>query len=142
MPTYDLDATRTALKILLETITEIAFVYDRRNPNLDGYPAIVFDIVNNESSFLTNVDNLRTITFSIWIIQEINVIGMDQANEILDIATQKVVNVLEDIDNISLSGNVDWIQPITGPREEAQSPKGSVMWQRIDLDMRIASLVI
>lgn len=142
MPTYDLDATRTALKTLLETITEIAFVYDRRNPNLEGYPAIVFDIVSNENEMLTNVENLRTIMFSIWIIQEINVIGMDQANEILDIATQKVVNVLEDIDNISLSGNVDWMRPISGPREEAQSPKGSVMWQRIDLDMRVASSVL
>lgn len=139
---YDLDLIRTALKTLLTTVTEIAFVYDRRNPNIEGFPAIVFDITNNENVMLTNVQNQRTIVFTIYIIDEVGVAGADQANDILDVATKKVVEALEDKDNLTLGGTADWIMPVAGSREEIASPNGSQIWQQLDLRVRVVSSIL
>ena len=139
---YDLDLIRTALKTLLATITEIAFVYDRRNPNIEGFPAVIFDITNNENIMLTNTQNQRTITYTLYIIAEIGTAGATQANTILDIATKKVVEILEDKDNITLSGNADWIMPVVGAREEVSSPNGSQIWQQLDLQVRVVSSIL
>ena len=139
---YNLATIRAELKTLLSTITEIAFVYDRRNPNIEGFPAIIFDITRNENEMLTNTENLRTIIFTIYIIAEIGLSGATQANTFLDDTTKKVVETLEDIDNLSLSGNVDWIMPVEGTREEVQSPQGSQIWQQLDLRVRVSSSVL
>ena len=92
---YNLATIRAELKTLLSTITEIAFVYDRRNPNIEGFPAIIFDITRNENEMLTNTENLRTIIFTIYIIAEIGLSGATQANTFLDDTTKKVVETLE-----------------------------------------------
>jgi len=142
MPSYNLQTIRANIKTLLQTVTEIAFVYDRRNPNIEGYPAIIFDIDRNDNEMLTNVENLRTITFRIWIIQEVGVKGANDANGFLDTTTQKVVVALEKIANLDLSGQVDWIMPVEGARQEVTSPEGSVIWQILDLKVRVSSSVI
>lgn len=142
MPAYNLQIIRGKIKTLLQTVTEVAYVYDRRNPNIEGYPAIVFDIERNDNEMLTNVENLRTITFRIWIMQEIGTAGADSANQYLDEATQKVVVALEDITNLDLGGNVDWIMPVEGARQEVSSPEGSIIWQVLDLRVRVSSNVL
>lgn len=139
---YDPNLIRAEIKTLLQTITEIAFVYDRRNPNIEGYPAIIFDITDAESERLTNVQNLRTIEFQVYVIVAIENIGAAQANSILDVATKKVVEVLEDVDNQSLTGLVDFTEPVAGPKEEQSSPQGSQIWQRLDFRVKIASSVL
>jgi hypothetical protein len=140
--TYNLQTFRSALKTLLQTVTEVAYVYDRRNPNIEGYPAIIFDITKNQNEMLTNVENLRETTFTIWLIAEVGVAGMANANSYLDNVTKKVVEALEDIDNLSLGGNVDWIMPVEGAREEVSSTQGSAIWQILELRVRVSSSVL
>jgi len=139
---YNLATIRTQLKTLLQTVTEVAFVYDRRNPNIEGYPAIIFDVTRSENEMLTNTENLRTIMFTIYLIAEVGQSGAAQANSYLDTVTKKVVEALEDVDNITLSGNVDWMMPVEGDRTEQQSPQGDTVWQQLDLRVKVASSVL
>ena len=139
---YDPQAIRTELKTILATITELAFVYDRRNPNIEGFPAVIFDITRTEDVMLTNTQNERTITFTLWVIQEIGVIGADTANEILDNATKKVVEKLENIAQLSLNSNVDWTLPVAGGRQEVATPQGSAIWQELELRAKVVSSVL
>lgn len=139
---YDLTTIRANIKTLLQTVTEIAYVYDYNNPNVEGYPAIIFDITNSESEFLTDTENLRTITFTIYILAEIPVKGQNLSKTILDTATKQVVTALEDIDNISLSGAVDWIMPAVGSRTQFTTPEGSVLSQELQIKVKVSSSIL
>lgn len=127
---------RAKIKSGLSTITEIAFVYDFHQPNLEGYPAVTFDVSENTGSFLTNKENLRTINFDIVIYQEITVKGLDEATNILDACADKIVTVFESPTYTDLQGEVDWCVPLAGPRGTFQSPQGLVLYQRLSLQCR------
>ena len=142
MASSDLATIRATLKALFLTITEIAYVYDRRNPTVDGYPCIIFDIERNESEMLTNVENLRTIVFRMWIMTEIPVAGAEQANTILDNATTAVIAEIENISNLALGGDITWLPPVEGARQEVSSPTGNLVWQILDLRCRVISSVL
>lgn len=142
MPAYDLAAIRTSIYSLLTTCPTLSYVYNRRNPTIEGYPCAIFDIVQNTNEMLTNVENERTIVFRIWLIQEVGVKGMTDANAILDNVTSEVIDTFEGIGNITLGGYCDWVMPVEGAREEVSSPQGSAIWQIVDLQVRVTSFVI
>lgn len=142
MATYNLATIRANLKTLLESVTQIAHVYDHFEMNIAGYPAIIFDISKNENSMLTDADNLRKITFTIYILTEINVAGRDTAKDLLDTATNNVVTALESLANMTLSGSCDWIMPAVGNRDEFAVGDGLVFSQKIDLDVNISSSIV
>lgn len=142
MPTYNLASIRGAIKTILESVTDLAFVYDRRNPVVEGYPCAIMDITGNSNDMLTNVENERKISFTIWLIQEIGIKGTGDANAILDEITREAVEKLENIANVSLGGLVDWIMPAEGKREEVSSPEGSAIWQILNVDVRVTTSVL
>lgn len=127
----DYDAIRTQLGNLLTAVTQIAFVYDNREANIDGYPAIILDLAERNSETLTNTENLHKGIFAIYILQEVKVKGATLANTLLDAATQAVVTALEARDNMTLNGTVDWVEPVTGAREEVIMVGGAVLSQEI-----------
>ncbi len=139
---YNLATIRGNLKTLLQTVTGIANVYDHYEINPSGYPCIIFDISNNESSMLTDTENVRKITFTAYILVEIQVAGRDEAKDLLDTASQAVVIALEKKDNMSLSGAVDWIMPTIGPRDEFAVASGQVFSQRLDIVMNVSSSIL
>lgn len=139
---YNLATIRANLKTLLQTVTQISFVYDFFQPTVEGYPAIIFDITNNESEMLTDAENLRTITFSVYILAEIKTATLTGAKDLLDAATKAVVEALEDIDNLTLTNSVDWIMPTVGPREQSQTPEGAVLSQRLDIQVKVSSSIV
>ena len=142
MPTYNLASIRSAIKDILSGVTGLAFIYDRRNPNIEGYPCAIFDVTGNTNDMLTNVENERKITFTVWLIQEIGVKGMSDANGLLDEITREAVEALENRSNLTLGGLVDWIMPAEGKREEVASPQGSAVWQILNLDVRVTTSVV
>lgn len=139
---YNLATIRGNIKTLLQTVTGIANVYDHYEINPSGFPAIIFDISNNESSMLTDTENVRKITFTAYILVEIQVAGRDEAKDLLDTATQAVVVALEKKDNMSLSGAVDWIMPTVGPRDEFAVSTGQVFSQRLDIVVNVSSSIL
>lgn len=142
MSTYDPSAIRAQIKTLLQTVTEIAYVYDYRKTAVEGYPAIIFDMTNEEGTMLDDSSNVRVITFTLWIICELPVKGEDLAKTILDNATKAVINVLELKANDTLSGTVDWVMPAMGQRAEVQSPEGNTIYQEIRLRCNVASTIV
>lgn len=139
---YDLTTIRANLKTLLQTVTEITNVYDYNNSKPAGYPAIIFDITENQSDMLTDTENIRTITFTAYILSEITVAGLDTSKGILDIATKQVVTALEKITNMTLSGSVDWIMPTVGVRQEFSTPEGSVLAQELKIQAKVSSSIL
>jgi len=142
MATFDPNAVRVQIKNLLQTVTEIAFVYDYSNPNIEGYPAVIFDVGNEDSEMLDDSSNLRTITFNIWILQEITVKGEQSAKTILDNIVKLVVNILEKKSNETLSNTVDWIMPVMGRRTHIATPEGAAFMQEIVLRAKVASTIL
>jgi hypothetical protein len=141
MSTYDPSAIRAQIKTLLQTVTEVAYVYDYRNSAIDGYPAIIFDMTNEEGTMLDDTNNVRVLTFTIWLICELPVKGENLAKTILDNASKAVINVLEAKANDTLGGTVDWVMPTMGQRQEVQSPNGNQIYQELRLRCNVASSI-
>lgn len=139
---FDINAARTQLKTLLLTAPELAYVYDFANPDIEGYPAAIFDVSNEESEMLDDANNLRTISFSIWIIQEITAAGEQNAKNILDAAVKSIVNILEKKTNQTLNNTVDWIMPIVGRRSHMPTPSGACFVQEMTLRAKVASSIL
>jgi len=142
MSTYDPSAIRSQIKTLLQTVSEVAVVYDYRAVSLSGYPAIIFDLTNEDGTMLDDANNLRVLTFTIWIVCELPVKGEDLAKTILDNTTKSVINVLELKANDTLSGTVDWIMPVMGTRQEVATPEGNSIYQEIKLRCNVASTIL
>ena len=142
MATYDIATIRSALKTLITTADKLAFVYDYFNPKIEGYPCVAFDMENEANEMLDDANNLRTVTFKVYIMQEISVATRTTAKDLLDAAVKQVVNILETKTNDSLSGNIDWLMPINGKRGEVESPEGNILYQEIIIDAKVASTIL
>lgn len=142
MSTYDPNAIRAQIKTLLQTVTEISYVYDYRTSNIEGYPSIIFDMTNEEGDMLDDSNNIRKITFTIWIVCELKVAGSAASKTILDNATKAVINILEKKANDTLSGTVDWTMPVMGQRSEIQTPEGTTIYQEVKLLCNVASTIL
>jgi len=142
MATFDINAVRAQIKTLLQTATELAFVYDYANPDVAGYPCAIFDVSNENSEMLDDSNNIRTMTWSIWILQEITVKGEAAAKTLLDAAVKNVINILEKKSNDTLSNTVDWIMPVVGRRSQVPTPNGAAFMQEVILNAKVASTIL
>lgn len=135
---------RTNLKSVISnlvTSTTVSVVYDYFEPNVSGYPAIVFDITNNTDSFLTNRENLLKITFSAYVIVEIFQNDVEDATRLLDTVTDSLIVELRKENNLSLSGSIDWISPVVGPRQQVETPSGMAFQQQLDIVLNVADTI-
>ena len=140
--TYDPAAIRAQIKTLLATSTKIANVYDFLNPNLDGYPAIIFDVSEDNGEMLDDSNDLVALTFTIYIIADIKVAGMEAGKTLLDNAVKDINTSLMKKTNDSLSGTVDWVMPTLGSRKQANSPEGNFIYQEMKLKCMVASSIL
>ncbi|KKM78983.1 hypothetical protein LCGC14_1354500 [marine sediment metagenome] len=136
----DFTSIRTKVKANLDAIAELEFVSDFHDADIEGYPAATFDISLEDSEFLTNIENLRTVTFEIVLYQELKTLGLSEAKDLLDKVAIAVVDKFE-ID-FTLSGEVDWCIPLAGPRGQFESPNGQVFFQTLALQCRFRKQVI
>jgi len=144
MTTYDPGAIRAQIKSLLNqlTTTTVSYVYDFNNPNIDGYPAVIFDITDESNNMLDDSNNMRVITFTMYVITEIKVAGLDPATTILDNAVKSIINLVEKKSNDTLSDTVDWVTPVLGKRAQTNSPEGNFIYQELQLKCNIASTIL
>jgi hypothetical protein len=125
----------------LVTSTTVAVVYDYFEPSVSGYPVIMFDITNNTDEYLTNKENLLKITFSAYILVEIFQNEVEDATRLLDTVTDALIVELRKEANISLSGAVDWISPVVGPRQQVETPRGMAFQQQLDIVLNVADTI-
>ncbi len=136
----DFATIRDAIKANLDTIAELEFVSDFHDPNITGYPSATFDVSQADSEFLTNKENIRTLTYEIVLMQEIEVLGLAEAKDLLDNLAIKVIDKFET--DFNLGGEVDWCRPLVGPRGQFESPNGQVFFQTLSLECKFTKLVI
>jgi len=130
---------RVKIKSELEEITDIANVFDHHRAELDGYPAITFDVSDQENDFLTNAENIRMFSFLIIIYQETTIKTLDQATDLLDNVADQVMDKFES--NFSLDGTVVWCNPLVGARQMFETPQGLVVTQQMTLKCNFDVLV-
>ena len=132
---------RSALKTILDGISEIQVVFDYHEENLTGFPAVTFDVAEEAGQFITNKENLRTITFQINIYQEVKVITENEAKRILDVVSDAIITAIES--DFNLSGTVDYCLPLAGPRGRFETPDGSsVFIQQLSIQCNYMTQVI
>lgn len=135
---------RTNLKTVIdELVTDsvVSVVYDYFEPNVSGYPAIVFDITNNSDTYLTNQENLLRITFTAYIIVEIYKNEVENATNLLDTVTDALIVELRKETNLSLSGAVDWVSPVVGARQQVETTRGMAFQQQLDIVINVADTI-
>ncbi len=142
MASYNIATIRANLKTLLTAVTGISYCYDYYNANIEGYPAIIFDVTNEEASMLDDSNNLRVITFSIYIYSEVQVSSQTTSRGKLDTIVASVINALELKSNDTLSGSVDWLMPVIGRRQELETTQGLVYMQELQLKCNVASSIL
>lgn len=130
---------RASIKTKLQEVTELAFVYNFHNPNIEGFPACSFDLSDATNDFFTDTENVRKYAWQIVIYQEITDKGLAGANTILDLASDAVINKLES--NLSLGGVVDFSSPVIGKRETIDTPSGLVRAQYLTLSTTVVAQV-
>lgn len=130
---------RAKVKGVLDGVTKLAFVEDFHDTNLKGFPAATFDVADEDAEFLTNKENLRTVTFEIVLWQELKGRGKDEAKRILDEVAIDVIDAFEN--DFNLGGEVDWCLPLAGGRGQDGSGSGAVFFQQLNLQCRYKQLV-
>ena len=126
------DTLRTELETILNGVSTVAKVYTYRNPEPDEFPAVIFDTTDFESEMYSNRENLDTYTITFYVVLELaQTTSIKAGNAILDVVVKDVITALADQTNISLNGACDWIEPVRGAREEANSTGGRTLWQTL-----------
>jgi len=136
----DFKSIRAVIKTKLVGISGFAFVADFHDPNITAYPAVTFDIQEEQAEFLTNKENLRTIIYNIVIYQEIKARGIEDAKRIVDERATEVIDAFAT--DFSLGGEVDWCTPLTGPRGQFEATGGAVFFQQLNIECRFSFLTV
>lgn len=140
----NISTIRSELKSLISnlvTSTQIAVVYDYYEPNVSGYPAVVFDITSNTDSFFTNKENLIKIVFTAYILVEIPNQQLESAKDALDSVTDALIVELRKENNLTLGGYADWVSPAVGARQQVETPSGQAFSQQLDITINATGLV-
>lgn len=98
------------IKTTLESVSELAVVYDYPESKYTGYPAAIFFPVAFDNQFLTNEENLKGFNFKIVIITESKVKGTQNAsNVVLAKAVDAVISQFDqDWSQGALDGHRIW----------------------------------
>ena len=140
MATYSLSNLRTQIKNLLTAITDIQFVSATKTSKIQGYPAVIFDITDENNKVLDSGNNERVVIFTLWVIctiGDLNDTNILNATNLLDNISQEVVNVLESKANLGMGGYSDWVTPTSGQRQQVQTPDGNIFYKEIKLECHI-----
>lgn len=135
---------RTQLKSVIQnlvTSTTIAVVYDYYEPNVSGYPAVLFDITSNSDAFFTNKENMIKIVFTAYILVAIQGQNIETAKDTLDTVTDSLITELRKQTNLTLGGYADWVTPAVGARSEIETPNGQVYSQQLDITVNATGFV-
>lgn len=141
MAAYSIGAVRAGIKAVLDAITSLQAVYNYPNAEIEGYPAAIFVMDQEDASFLDTANNTRILTFKIWVICEVAENGLTAADTLLDSVSTDVINALESSAHQTLGGACDWMMPVMGTRQQVASPEGNMLYQELNLKVYIASAI-
>jgi hypothetical protein len=120
---------RSAILAKLNGVSSLAFSYAYMRDVVEGYPSAMFDVTDTDNTFLTNAENSRTYSWTIYVMQETKSKTVVQAGAILDSVCDSIVDAFEN--DITLGNLVDWCAPFTGGRDEVDTPQGTMLVQTL-----------
>jgi len=100
------------IKDMLESITELNYIYDYENPNIEGYPAVTISFTDSDVEEIDTGNNFRTFGFDITVYQEIEKVGKGQSEgeRIMRIILDKILEKFDK--DITLGGNCIMCKPV------------------------------
>lgn len=122
---------RPIIKAKLETIDDFAFVDDKFTNDIAGYPCIMFEPADDPSEFSTNQTDLHQYTFNLYLLQEMESIGRDEAIRILSQAVDAVTYAF--LNDDSLGGACLYSKPIPSEWSEFTIGEGMVKSAKLSL---------
>lgn len=137
-----LTTIRQALKTSLESVlTDRAIVYSHYENNPQQYPCVVFDISSQQGDFLTDAENIHSITFQAILQVKFGVVfdeeyATNKVDELTDIITMQLEN------DWTLGNTVDYCTPVVGQRELVEIPDGTAKAQYINIVVKYTSVVV
>ena len=129
MPAKKFSDIRGAIETILTGITGIGEVNAWHKANPESFPAVSFDVSEEDGEFLTTKENLRRVEFTIMVQTELQQEGQEESIRILDDITDKILDAIEN--DFQLGLTVDWALPVSGPRNEITTPSGTAMTQTL-----------
>jgi hypothetical protein len=120
---------RSAIYAKLQTVTSLSFAYDYYRDVVEGHPSAMFDVTTTENTFLTNESNQRMYSWTMYVAVETQIKSVADAGGILDAVCDEIVDAFEN--DLTLGGAVQWVEPLTGGRDEVETPQGTMLVQTI-----------
>lgn len=122
---------RTAIKNKLDTVSQLQAVYDYFTSDVSGFPVAMFEPTQDPSKIATNRENEHAYTFDIFILQEIQNIGRDEAIRILGGAVDAVVAAFDA--DPDLGANATMVEAAPTEWGEDSVGTGLVKWARVTI---------
>lgn len=101
---------------LLETVLSIknVFNYGKNifSAEISEYPIAVVSSDSLNTRIETNMGNQRVYVYNIWIIHEVEAVNLSTEQGILEAALDDVIALFEKDDNLSLSGSIEYLNPV------------------------------
>ncbi len=137
-----LSTVRQSLRSSLESVLgDRAVVYPYYENNPQQYPCVIFDISSQQGDFLTNIENLHSVTFQAILQVKFGVsLSEEDATNLVDELTDIITAQLET--DYSLNGSVDYCTPVVGQRELVVIPDGTAKVQYINIIVKYTASVV
>lgn len=128
---------------LTSILTNKARVYSYYESNPAQYPAIIMDISSSANDFLSNVENMSSITFQIIALvdqSDENGLSESEATQTLDNLVDTITFEIEK--DYTLGDTVDYCTPTVGRREILTIPNGIAKAQYINLTIKQSVMML
>jgi len=135
---FEIGTIDTAIGTVLSGIVSIQAYTNEHAIPVGGFPAVTYQLENDNSEFYDTANNLRTFTYRIDLLHEVEKVGESEAVRILQDVLSDIQTAFET--DTSLSGAVDYCQPLTtGNSEKIQGSHGIML--RIPIDLVCVKLI-
>lgn len=137
-----LSTIRQALKTSIEEVLgNKAKVYSYYENKPEQYPCVIFDISSQQGDFLTDAENIHSITFQAILQVKFGVLldeesATNKVDELTDIITAQLES------DWTLGNTVDYCTPVVGQREIVEIPDGIAKAQYINIVVKYTSVVV
>jgi hypothetical protein len=109
------------------------FVYRGHRSIVEGYPCVSYQVKRKTDEFLDNADNIRTFTYQVIILQEIESLGVEGAYERLLNCVEQVLNTFDD--DYTLGGEALVVKSTPFDMDFITSPNGEVLFADVRLSI-------
>lgn len=88
---------RDNIRTLIEEVTGLQVVYSEPTLNIDGYPAAIIEVADQDGQYSTNIENKHNYRYTIFLINEISDTAFPTAyNTLMDLLEQVQIKLMKE----------------------------------------------